>query len=71
MLLSTAATSSQNTVNMLIIQAAGRNIDDIWLVKDLHKPWLKDLQEYMGGWISLELHPTAEHLLAINGPRNN
>lgn len=55
MLLSTAATSSQNSFNMLINQPAGKDIDDVWLVKDLCNPWLKDQQEYMGGWTSLEV----------------
>lgn len=53
MLLSTTATSSQNSVNMLIIQPAGRNIDDVWVAKDLRESWLDDPQKYMGGWISL------------------
>lgn len=42
MLLSTAAISSHNSFDMLIIQPAGRNVDDVWLVKGLGKPWLND-----------------------------
>lgn len=55
MLLSTAAASSQNDVHMLSIQPAGRNIDNVCLAKDLCESWLDDLQEYKGGWISLEV----------------